>query len=136
MEKLYTVSINKSRTDCGSDHELLIPKFRLNFKKVGKTIRPFMYDLDQFTYDYTEEVTNRFKALDPINRVPDELWTEVHDIIQEAGIKTIPKKNKYKKEKWVSYEALQIAEKRSERQRRKGNIYPSECRVPKNSKER
>ena len=95
-----------------------------------------MYDLDQFTYDYTEEVTNRFKALDLINRVPDELWTEVHDIIQEAGIKTIPKKNKYKKEKWVSYEALQIAEKRSERQRRKGNIYPSECRVPKNIKKR
>ena len=73
-----------------------------------------MYDLDQFTYDYTEEVTNRFKALDLINRVPDELWTEVHDIIQEAGIKTIPKKNKYKKEKWVSYEPLQIAEKRRE----------------------
>ena len=68
--------------------------------------------------------------------MPDELWTEVHDIIQEAGIKTIPKKNKYKKEKWVSYEALQIAEKRSERQRRKGNIYPSECRVPKNIKKR
>ena len=109
MEKLYTVSINKSRTDCGSDHELLIPKFRLNFKKVGKTIRPFMYDLDQFTYDYTEEVTNRFKALDPINRVPDELWTEVHDIIQEAGIKTIPNKEKCKEAKWLSKEALKIS---------------------------
>ena len=123
MEKLYTVSINKSRTDCGSDHELLIPKFRLNFKKVGKTIRPFMYDLDQFTYDYTEEVTNRFKALDLINRVPDELWTEVHDIIQEAGIKTIPKEKKWQKAKWLSEEASQIAinkEKQKAKGKRKG----------------
>ena len=84
------------------------------------------------------EVTNRFKGLDLIDRVPDELWTEVHDIVQEAVIKTIPKKKKCKKAKWLSEEALQIAEKRreNERQRRKGKIYPSECRVPKNSKER
>ena len=82
------------------------------------------------------EVRNRFKGLDLIDRVPEGLRTEVHDIVQEAGIKTIPKKKKCKKAKWLSDEALQIAEKRSERQRRKGKIYPFECRVPKNSKER
>ena len=83
------------------------------------------------------EVTNRFKGLDLIDRVPEELWTEVSDIIQKAVIKTIPKKKKCKKAKWLSEEALQITEKRREgkRQRRKGEIYPSECRVPKNSKE-
>ena len=79
---------------------------------------------------------NRFTGLDLIDRVPEELWTEVHDIGQEAGIKTIPKKKKCKKTKHLSKEALQIAVKRSERQRRKGKIYPFECRVPKNSKER
>ena len=82
------------------------------------------------------EVRNRFKGLDLIDRVPDELWTEVHDIVQESGIKAISKKKKCRKAKWLSEEALQIAEKRRERQRRKGKIYPSECRVPKNSKER
>ena len=83
------------------------------------------------------EVINRFKGLDLIDRVPDELWTEVHDIVQETGIKTIPKKNKCKKAKWLSEEALQIAVKKgSEKQRRKGKIYPFECRVPKKSKER
>ena len=80
--------------DCGSDHELLIVKFRLKLKKVGKTTRPFRYDLNQITYDYTLEVRNRFKGLQLIDRVPDELWTEVHDIVQEAVIKTIPKKKK------------------------------------------
>ena len=85
--------------DCGSDHELLIAKFRLKLKKVGKTTRPFKYDLNQIPYDYTVEVTNRFKGLDIIDRVPDELWTEVHDIVQETGIQTIPKKNKFKKAK-------------------------------------
>ena len=79
---------------------------------------------------------NRFKGLDLIDRVPEELWTEVHDIVQEAGIKTIPKKKKCKKAKWLSEEALQIAVKRSKRQRRKRKIYPFDCRVPKNSKER
>ena len=83
--------------DWGSDHELLIAKFRIKFKKVGKTTRPFRYDLNQIPYDYTVEVTNRFKGLDLIDRVPDELWTEVHDIVQETGIKTIPKKKKCKK---------------------------------------
>ena len=84
------------------------------------------------------EVTNRFKGLDLIDRVPEELWTEVHDIVQEAVIKTMPKKKKCKKAKWLSEEALQIGEKkeRSKRQRGKGKIYPSECRVAKNSKER
>jgi len=98
--------------DCGSDHELLIAKFRLKLKKVGKTTRPFKYDLNQIPYDYTVEVTNRFKGLDLIDRVPDELWTEVRDIVQETGIQTIPKKNKFKKAKWLSEEALQIAVKR------------------------
>ena len=76
--------------DCGSDHELLIAKFRLKLKKVGKTTRPLRYDLNQFPYDYTVEVRNRFKGLDLIDREPDELWTEVRDIVQETGIKTIP----------------------------------------------
>ena len=79
-------------------------------KKVGKTTRPFRYDLNQMSYDYTEEVRNRFKGLDLIDRVPDELWREVHDIVQETRINTIPKKKKSKKSKWLSEEALQIAE--------------------------
>ena len=81
-------------------------------KKVWKTARPFRYDLNQIPYDYTAEMRNRFKGLDLIDRLPDELWTEVHDIVQETGIKTIPKKNKCNKAKWLSEEALQIAEKR------------------------
>ena len=97
MEKLCTVSENKTG-NCGSDHELLIAKFRLKLKKVGKTTRPFRYDLNQIPYDYTVEVRNRFKGLDLIDRVPEELWTEVHDLVQETGIKTIPKKKKCKKQ--------------------------------------
>ena len=104
-------------------------------KKVGKTTRPFRYDLNQILYDYTMKVTNRFKGLDLINRVPEELWTEVCDIVQEAVIKTISKK---KKGKMVAWGGLinSCEKKRSKRQRRKGKIYPFECRVPKNSKER
>ena len=83
-------------------------------KKVGETIRPFRYDLYQIPYDYTVEVTNRFKGLDLIDRVPEELWTEVRDIEQEAMIKTIPKKNKCKKAKWLPEEGFQIAVKRRE----------------------
>ena len=83
-------------------------------KKVGKTTRPFRYDLNQIPYDYTAEVRNRFKGLDLIDRVPDELWTEVHDIVQETGIKTIPMEKKCKKAKWLSGKALQIAVKRRE----------------------
>ena len=85
-----------------------------NLKKVGKTTRPFRYDLNQIPYNYTVEVTNRFKGLDLIDRVPEELLMEVHDIVQEAVIKTIPKKKKCKKAKWLSEEALQIAVKRRE----------------------
>ena len=98
--------------DCGSDYELLIAKFRLQLKKVGKTTRPFSYDLNQIPYDYTVEVRNRFKGLDLIDRMPDELWTEVRDIVRETGIKTVPMEKKYKKAKWLSGEALQIAVKR------------------------
>ena len=86
-------SIQSAKTrlgaDCGSDHELLIAKFRLKLKKVGKSTRPFRYDLNQIPYDYTLEVRNKFKGLDLIDRVPDELWTEVCDIVEETGIKTI-----------------------------------------------
>ena len=80
-------------------HELLIAKFRLKLKKIGKTTRPFRYNLNQIPYDYTVGVTNRFKGLDLIDRVHEELWTEVRDIVQEAGIKTIPKKKKGKRAK-------------------------------------
>ena len=85
-------------------------------KKVGKTTRPFRYDLNEILYDYTVEVRNRFKGLDLIDRVPDELWMEVHDIVQETGIKTITMEKKCKKAKWLSGEALQIAVKRREAQ--------------------
>ena len=95
-------SIQSAKTrpgaDCGSDHELLIAKFRLKLKTVGKTTRPFRYDLNQIPYDYTVEVRNRFKGLDLIDRVPNELWNEVHDIVQETGIKIIPRKRNAKKQ--------------------------------------
>ena len=100
--------------DCGSDHEILIAKFRLKLKKVGKTTTPFRYDLNQIPCNYTMEVRNRFKGLDLIDRVPEELWMEVPDIVQKVGIKIIPKKKKHKKAKWLSEEALQIPEKRRE----------------------
>ena len=91
-----------------------IVKFRLKLKKVGETTRALRYDLNQITFDYTVEVRNRFKGLDLIDRVPGELWTEVRDIVQETGIKTIPMEKKCKKAKWLSGEALQIAVKRRE----------------------
>ena len=84
-------------------------------KKVGKTSRPFRYNLNQIPYDYKVEVTNRIKGLDLIDRVPDELWTAFHDIVQEAVIKTIPKKKKCRKEKWLSEEDLKVAEKRKKK---------------------
>ena len=120
-------SIQSTKTrpgaDCASDHELLTTKFRLKLKKVGKTTRPFRYDLNQIIYDYRVAVRNRCKGLDLIDRVPDELWNEVRDIVQETGIKTIPMEKKCKKAKWLSGEALQISEKkRGEKQRRKGKI--------------
>ena len=100
--------------NCGSDHESLFAKLRLKLKEVGKTTRPFRYDLNHIPHDYTVEVRTGFKGLDLIDRVPDELWTEVRDIVQETGIKTIPKKKKCKKAKWLSEEALEIAMKRRE----------------------
>ena len=110
--------------DCSSDHELLIAQFRLKLKKVGKTTGPFRYDLNQIPYDCTVEVRNRFKGLDLIDRVPDELWNEVRDIVQETGIKTIPMEKKCKKSKMAVWGGLtNICEKkRSKKQRRKGKI--------------
>ena len=102
MEKLYTVSKNKiQKADCGSDHELLIDKFRPKLKKIRETTRPFRYDLNQIPYDYIVEVRNKFKGLELTDRVPEELWTEVCDIVQEAGIKTILKKKEMQKGKMV-----------------------------------
>ena len=102
-KKKWRSSIHSAKTrpgaDCGSDHELLIAKFRLKLKKVEKTTRLFRYDLNQIPYDYTVEVRNRFKGLDLIDKVPDELCTEVRDIVQETGIKTITMEKKCKKAK-------------------------------------
>ena len=111
-------SIQSAKTrlgaDCGSHHELLIAKFRLKLKKLVKTNRSFRYDPNRIPYDYTVEVRNRFKGLYLIDRLLDEPWTEVHDIVYETRIKIIPKKKKCKKAKWLSEEALQIAVKRRE----------------------
>ena len=120
-------SIQSAKTrqgaDCGSVRELLIEKFRLKLKKVGEITRPFRYDLNQIPYDYTVEVRNRFKGLDLMDRVPDELWTEVRDIVQETGIKTIPNKNMQKSKMAVWGGLINSCEKkRSKKQRRKGNI--------------
>ena len=116
MEKLYTQPVKtRPGVDCGSDHELLVAKFRLKLKKVGETTRPFRYDLNQIPFDYTVEVTNRLKRLDLIYRVSEELWTEV---VQETRIKIVPKKKKCKKAKWFYEKALQIAEKRREAKRK------------------
>ena len=102
------------KADCHSAHELLIAKFRLKLKKVGKSTRPFRYDLNQIPYDYTVEVRNRFKGLDLIDRVHDELWTEVCDIVQETGIKIIPMEKKCKKAKLLSREAMFSSLKKEE----------------------
>ena len=112
-EALYRQQ-KQDRKLTGSDNELLIAKFRCKLKKVGKTTRPFRYDLNQIPYDYTVKVGNRFKGLDLIDRVHDELRMEIQDIVHETGNKTIPKKKKCKKAKWLSGEALQIAVKRRE----------------------
>ena len=113
-EALYSQKKTRLGAACGSDQELLIAKFRLKLKKGGKTTRPFRYDRKQIPYDYTVEVRNRFKGLDLIDRLPDELWIEVHDIVQETGIKTNPMEKKCKTAKWLSGEVLQIAVKRRE----------------------
>ena len=123
-EALYSQQKQEQELTCGSDQELLIAKFRLKLKQVGKTTRPFRYDLNQIPYDYTVEVRNRFKGSDLIDRVPDELWTEVCDIVQKTGIKTVPMEKKCKKSKVVVWGCLtNISEKkRSKKQRRKGKI--------------
>ena len=111
---LYSQQKQDWKLTVASDHELLIAKFRLKLKKAEKTTGLFMYDLNQIPYDYTVEVTNRFKGFNLIDRVPEELWMEVRDIVKEAVIKSIPKKKKCKKAKWLSEEALQLAVKRRE----------------------
>ena len=109
-------SIQSAKTrpgaDYGSDHQLLIAKFRLKLKKAGKTTRSFRHDLNQISYDWTVQVTNRFKGLDLIDKVPEELWMEVLNIVQKVMTKTIPKKKKCKKAKWLPEKALPTAEKR------------------------
>ena len=112
MENLYTVGKNKTRNWMWLRSWSPYCQIQNKLKKAGKTTRPFRYDLKEIPYDYTVEVKNRFKGLDLIDRVTDELWTEVPDIVQETGIKTIPKKKKSKKAKWLSEEALQVAVKR------------------------
>ena len=112
MEKLYSVGKNKRGADCGSDHEFLIAKFRLKLKKVGKTTRPFSYDLNQIPHNFT--VSEKYIQGIRSHRVPEEVRTEVHNIIQDAVIKIVPKRKKRKKAKWLSEEALQIAEKKRE----------------------
>ena len=121
---LYSQQKKRPGADCGSDHELLIAKFRPKLKKVGKTTRPFRYDLNQITYDYTVEVRNGFKGLDLIDRVPDELWNEVRDIVPETGIKTIPMEKKCKKAKWLSGEALQTTVRRKRKAKEKQKDIP------------
>ena len=100
--------------DCDSDQQLLIATFSLKLKKVGKTTRPFRYELNLIPYDYTVEVTKRFKRLDLLDRLPEELWTEVRITVQESVTKTISKQKKCKKAKWLSEEALHIAEEKRE----------------------
>ena len=112
-EDLYSQQ-NKTRNWLWSGHELLIAKFRLKLKNVGKITRPFRYDLNHIPWNYIVEVTNRFKWLDLIDRVPEKLWTEVHNIPQEAVNKMIPKEKKWKKAKWLSEDVLQTVEKRRE----------------------
>ena len=122
---------------CGSDHELLIAKFRLKLKKVGETTRPFRYDPNQIPNNYTVEVRNRFKGLDLIDRVPDELSLEVCDIIQEMD-QDHPEEKEMQKSKMAVRGGLtnSCEKKRSEKQSRKEKVYPFECRVPKNSRKR
>ena len=122
MSQRWRSSIESAKTrpgaDYGSDHQLLIAKFRLTLKKVGKT-RSFRYNLNQILYDHTVEVMNRFKGFDLVDKVPEELWMEIGNIVQKAVTKTIPKKKKDKKAKWLSEEALHTAEKRSEVKRKR-----------------
>jgi len=139
LQQRWKSSIQSAKTrlgaDCGSDHELLIAKFRLELKKVGKTTRPFRYDLNQIPYDYTVEVRNRFKGLDQIEHLMN-YGRRFVTLYRRQGSRPSPWKRNAKKAKWLSEEALQISVKRSEKQMIKGKIFQFECRVPKNSKER
>ena len=138
MENSIQSAKTRPGADCGSNHELLIFKFRLKIKKVGKTSRPFKYDLNQFPYDYTVEVRNRFKGLDLIDRGPDELWTEVCDTVTGDRDQDHPRGKEMQKGNMAVWGGLTNSseKKRSKRQRRKEKIHLSECRVPKNSKEK
>ena len=106
MERLSQSAKRRPRVGCGSDHELLIANFRLKLKKIGKTTSPSRYDLNQILYDYTVEVMNRFKGLNLVDRMPEELWMEVHNVSRESVTKSISKKRKCKKAKWLSEEAI------------------------------
>ena len=112
MEMLYTIKEIRLGADCGSDHQPLSAKFRFKFKKVGKTITPFRYNLNQVSYNYTVEVTNRFKGLDLVDSMYEELWTEVCNIVQEAVTETIPKK--CKKAKWLPEQLIQEKKHKTE----------------------
>ena len=125
----------KPGADCGSDHEIFIAKFRLKLRKLGNTTRSFKYDLNQIPYDYAVEARDRFKGLNLIECLMNYGQRFV-TLYRKQGSRSPLGKKKCKNEKWLSEEALQIAVKRSEKQRRKGKIYPFKCRVPKNSKER
>ena len=123
----------RAGANCGSDDQLFIENFRLKLKKTGENTRSARHDLNQILYEFTTEVTNRFKGLDLLNCVPEELRTEICNIVQEAENKTIPRKKKSKKAKWLS-EALQTAEEwRSEKQAKEGKVNPIKCRVSKKS---
>ena len=135
-DTLHSPTKTRPGADCGSDHELLITKFRLKLKKVGKTARPFRYDLNQITCDYRVDVRNRFKGLDLIDRVTDELWNEVPFHCTGDRDQDHPHGKEVQKSKMAVWGGLtnSCEKKRSEKQRRKGKIQASECRVPKNSK--
>ena len=136
MEKLYTVNQNKTESWLWLRPWTPSCQIQTEIEESGEN--HFRYDLNQIPYDYTVQVRNRFNRLDMIDRMPNELWMEVRDIVQETGIKTISKENELQKSKMAVWGGLtnSCEMKGSEKQRRKGKIYPFECRVPKNSKER
>ena len=136
MEKLYTINKSRPGADCGSDYELLIAKFRLKLKKVGKTTRPFRYYLNQIPYDYTVEMANRFKGLDLIDKCLKSYGQRFMTLYRDRD-QDHPHGKAMQKSKMAVWGGLtNSCEKRSEKQRRKGKIHLFECRVPKNSKER
>ena len=130
--ELIQTAKTRPEADCGSDHQFLTAKFSLQLQKTGKNNRSAKYDLSQIPYEFAVEVTNRFKGLDLVNSVPEELWTEVCNVTQEMAKKIIPKKKKSNKAKWLSEEALQIAEEQRE-VKSKGKVHSIKLRVQKNS---